>query len=185
MTTTETAIAVRSRQEGDSSAPAVNQKETQGIMARLGRWLERDHWPAPADTIALFSARLTDVAAHKLAKQWSLRYSAAEAQERRVLLAGLAQASASLEPRGDQGLRLFRRLYAQADSLQLLVELRADILRWRNQVAGLTVLERELEGLLSSWFDVGMLELRPITWDSPASLLEIGRASCRGRVCQY
>ncbi len=46
------------------------------------------------------------------------------------------------------------------------------MLRWRNQVAGLTVLERELEGLLSSWFDVGMLELRPITWDSPASLLE-------------
>src|SRR3546814_9593301 len=97
-------------------------------------WL--DNGPAPADTIALFSARLTDVAANKLAKQWSLRYSAAEAQERRVLLAGLAQASASLEPRGDQGLRLFRRLYAQADSLQLLVELRADILRWRNQVAG-------------------------------------------------
>src|SRR3546814_17475119 len=63
-------------------------------------------------------------------------------------------------------------LYAQADSLQLLVELRADILRWRNQVAGLTVLERELEGLLSSWFDVGMLELRPITWYSTASLLE-------------
>src|SRR3546814_11601445 len=77
-------------------------------------------------------------------------------------------------------------LYAQADSLKLLVELRADILRWRNQVAGLTVLERELEGLLSSWFDVGMLELRPITWDSPASLLEkIGRASCREGGCRY
>src|SRR3546814_9825577 len=46
------------------------------------------------------------------------------------------------------------------------------MLRWRNQVAGLTVLEHELESLLSNWFDVGMLELRPITWDSPASLLE-------------
>src|SRR3546814_10971152 len=107
-----------------------------------------------------------------MAKQWSFGYSSAEAQELRVWVAGLAKARESLEPRGDQGLCLFRRLYAQADSLQLLVELRADILRWRNQVAGLTVLERELEGLLSSWFDVGMLELRPITWDSPASLLE-------------
>src|SRR3546814_18352236 len=114
MTTTETAVAVRSRQEGDSSAPAVNQKETQGIMARLGRWLERDHWPAPADTIALFSARLTDVAAHKLAKQWSLRYSATEAQERRVLLAGLAHARSSPEPRGDTGMAPFRRLDAPA-----------------------------------------------------------------------
>src|SRR3546814_1425082 len=97
MTTTETAVAVRSRQEGDSSAPAVNQKETQGIMARLGRWLERDHWPAPADTIALFSARLTDVAANKLAKQWSLRYSAAEAQERRVLLARSEEHTSELQ----------------------------------------------------------------------------------------
>ncbi|MFW7342996.1 malonyl-CoA decarboxylase family protein [Pollutimonas sp. H1-120] len=172
MTATETPLAVRPKPDAEPSVPAVKEKETQGIMARLGRWLERDHWPTPADTLALFTARLTDVAANKLAKQWSLRYSAADAKERRVLLAGLAQASAGLEPRGDQGLRLFRRLYAQADSLQLVVELRADILRWRNQVAGLTVLERELEGLLSSWFDVGMLELRPINWDSPASLLE-------------
>lgn len=148
------------------------ENETQGLMARLGRWLERDRWPVPAETLTLFTARMTDVAANKLAKQWSLRYAAADGKERRALLAALAQASAGLEPREDKGLRLFRRLYAQADSLHLLVELRADILRWRNQVAGLTQLERELEGLLSSWFDVGMLELRPITWDSPASLLE-------------
>lgn len=146
--------------------------EANGLMARLGRWLDRDRWPVPAETLTLFSARMTDVAANRLAKEWSLRYTAADGKERCALLAALAQASAALEPREDQGLRLFRRLYAQADSLRLLVELRADMLRWRNQVAGLTILERELEGLLSSWFDVGMLELRPITWDSPASLLE-------------
>ncbi|NYT62103.1 malonyl-CoA decarboxylase family protein [Alcaligenaceae bacterium] len=154
----------------DPNEPVSN--EAQGLMARLGRWLERDRWPVPTETLTLFSARMTDVAANRLAKQWSLRYMAADGKERRALLAALAQASAGLEPRDDQGLRLFRRLYAQADSLHLLVELRADILRWRNQVAGLGVLERELEDLLSNWFDVGMLELRPITWDSPASLLE-------------
>jgi len=148
------------------------EKETEGLMARLGRWLERDHAPALAEIESLFTARLTDVAANRLAKQWSARYAAAEGKERRSLLAVLAQASVALEPRDDQGLRLFRRLYAQADSLHLLVDLRADMLKWRNQIAGLSVLERELEGLLSSWFDVGMLELRPITWDSPASLLE-------------
>ncbi|RTZ44619.1 malonyl-CoA decarboxylase [Candidimonas sp. SYP-B2681] len=148
-------------------------KEAQGgLMSRLGKWLDRDRWPVPAETQTLFSARMTDVAANRLAKQWSVRYLAGDSNERRALLAALAEASAALEPRGEQGLRLFRRLYAQADSLHLLVELRSDMLRWRNQVAGLTVLERELEGLLSSWFDVGMLELRPITWDSPASLLE-------------
>src|SRR5690606_16565329 len=169
MTTTDTEKAVV---VSKGVEVAVASKEAEGLVARLGRWLDRDRGSLAAETATLFTARMTDVAANRLAKQWSLRYAAADGKERRVLLAGLAQASAGLEPRGDQGLRLFRRLYAQADSLKLLVELRADILRWRNQVAGLTVLERELEGLLSSWFDVGMLALRPINWDAPASLLE-------------
>lgn len=143
-----------------------------GLLARLSRWLERDQLPSEADVRALYSSKLTDVAANKQAKQWGLRYLEAEGSERCSLLAGLVQAGVGIEPRGDQGLKLFRRLYAQADSLQLLVDLRADMLRWRNQVAGLTVLEHELGTLLSSWFDVGMLELRPINWDSPASLLE-------------
>ncbi len=170
MTVTDAAKQVPA--SADAGLAEQKSNETQGLMARLGRWLERDRWPVPAQTLTLFSSRMTDVAANRLAKQWSLRYLAADGNGRRALLAALVQASAGLEPRGDQGLRLFRRLYAQADSLHLLVELRADMLRWRKQVAGLTVLERELEGLLSSWFDVGMLELRPITWDSPASLLE-------------
>src|SRR5690554_1281415 len=143
-----------------------------GIIGRLNRWLDRDRWPAPADTLSLFTARLTDVGANRVAKTWSERYLQADEDQRRRLLAALAQASTELEPRDDHGLRLFRRLYAQAESLQLLVVLRGDMLRWRNQVAGLGVLERELETLLASWFDVGMLELRRISWDSPASLLE-------------
>jgi len=56
--------------------------------------------------------------------------------------------------------------------LRFLVDLRADMLRWRKQVSGIQGLDKELEGLLSAWFDVGLLELRPLTWDSPASLLE-------------
>lgn len=168
MAVSETRSLVKTVNE---AAPATA-KEANGIMARLGRWLERDHLPPASEVQVLFTARLTDVAANRLAKQWSTRYLAADAKERRSLLTGLSQASAGLDPRGELGLGLFRRLYAQAHSLQLLVELRADMLRWRNQVAGLGVLERELQGLLSSWFDVGMLELRPINWDSPASLLE-------------
>ncbi len=143
-----------------------------GLMARLSRWLERDPLPEPDDVQALYTARLTDVAANRLAKQWSERYLASESKDRRAMLSTLVQAGNDLDPRDDQGLRMFRRLYAQAESLNLLVELRADMLRWRKQIAGLAVLERELEDLLTAWFDVGMLELRPITWDSPASLLE-------------
>ena len=36
----------------------------------------------------------------------------------------------------------------------------------------LEVLDEELSSLLSSWFDIGNLELRRITWSSPAALLE-------------
>ncbi len=142
------------------------------ILSRLSRWLDRDRWPAADDTRSLFTARPTDVAANRVAKTWSERYLAGDDDQKRRLLAGLAEVSAVLDPSEGYGLRLFRRLYAHTDSLELLVQMRADMLRWRNQVAGLTVLERELKTLLSSWFDVGMLELRRITWDSPASLLE-------------
>lgn len=144
----------------------------EGIISRLNRWLDRDRWPSAPDTAAMFTAPLTDVAANRVAKAWAERYMTGDDDQRRRLLAGLAQASALFEPRNDYGLRLFRRLYAQAESLALTVTLRADMLRWRNQVAGLGVMEGELETLLSSWFDVGMLELRRISWDSPASLLE-------------
>ncbi|MEO6986472.1 MAG: malonyl-CoA decarboxylase family protein [Paralcaligenes sp.] len=149
-----------------------NNEPTQGLIARLGRWLERDRPPAPFQTTTLFTARLTDVAANRLAKQWCTRYAAADEAERRFLLAELAQTSSGIDPREDTGLRLFKRLNSQTDGLRFLVDLRADMLRWRKLVAGLTVLEHELEGLLSNWFDVGMLELKPINWDSPASLLE-------------
>ncbi len=142
------------------------------LIARLGRWFDKDRGPGPDDIQKLFTARLTDVAANKLAKQWCEMYVAADPKAKRALLSTLAEASNRLEPRDDKGLRGFKRLYAQADSLKPLVELRADMLRWRKQIAGLSILERELEGLLANWFDVGMLELKPITWDSPASLLE-------------
>jgi malonyl-CoA decarboxylase len=127
--------------------PAAADKAVPRLIARISRWLERDPTPEPKDVLPLFTARLTDMAANRLAKDWSARYLAAEPKDRRAMLATLAQAGSS-------------------------VELREDMLRWRKQVSGLSVLERELEGLLTAWFDVGMLELRPITWDSPASLLE-------------
>ena len=164
------------KNETEVGRPPANEmeesKSAPGLMARLSRWLERDPLPEPEDVLTLFTARLTDVAANRQAKQWSARYLTSDPKNRRLMLSVLAQASSGLEPREDLGLRMFRRLYAQAENLKLLVELRADMLRWRKQISGLSVLERELEGLLTAWFDVGMLELRPITWDSPASLLE-------------
>ena len=53
-----------------------------------------------------------------------------------------------------------------------LVDLRADLLAQRNQDPALGMLDDELTGHLSTLFDVGLLGLRQITWDSPASVLE-------------
>ena len=142
------------------------------LMARLSRWWDGDRSLPRADLKPLYTARITDVAANRTAKQWCAQYTEADSMGKRVLLAELVEIGAGLEPRADHGLVLLKRLNLQANSLRFMVDLRADMLRWRNQVAGLTVLERELESLLSNWFDVGMLELKPITWDSPASLLE-------------
>lgn len=158
----------------EASLPVAKTPEpsSAGLMARLGRWWDRDRMHTAAELRALYAARLTDTSANRTAKEWCAQYIAAGGKGRRTLLTQLVEAGASLEPRSDQGLHLFRRLNAQTGNLQLMVDLRADMLRWHNQIAGLIVLERELEALLSNWFDVGMLELKPITWDSPASLLE-------------
>lgn len=158
--------------EGDAVSDEKSVAENAGLMARLGRLWDRDRPPSAAEILPLFQARLTDVAANKLARTWCAAYTAADGKRRRELLAGLAQVDAGLQTRGDRGLIFFKRLNALPDGLRFLVALRADMLRWRKQVAGLQALDKDLESLLSAWFDVGLLELRPLTWDSPASLLE-------------
>jgi len=151
-----------------------------GLMSRLGRLLERDRLPSEADVRSLFTARQTDVAANKLAARWVADYGGVgdktDGKTRRAMLARLSAVSAEFgaddTSRADCGVRFFKRLNAQDQGLRFLVSLRADMLRWKKQVAGLQTLDRELEGLLSNWFDVGLLDLRRLTWDSPASLLE-------------
>ncbi len=147
--------------------------QTAGLMSRLGRLWERGaRAPSESEVRRLFEARLTDVTANRLALRWCALYRAADGKTRRLMLASLAQVRATFSAEATEGARLFKRFNSQPDGLRFLVDLRADMLRWRKQVAGLQVLDRDLEALLSSWFDVGLLELRPLTWDSPASLLE-------------
>ncbi len=68
--------------------------------------------------------------------------------------------------------RLLRAFNSLPSGVKFLVEMRADLLeivRGEPQLAGL---EADLKELLASWFDVGFLEMRRITWDAPAALLE-------------
>jgi malonyl-CoA decarboxylase len=58
------------------------------------------------------------------------------------------------------------------DGVKFLVDLRSDLLRLLVHEPALEVLKVELDGLFERWFDPGFLELRRITWQSPAIVLE-------------
>ena len=68
------------------------------------------------------------------------------------------------------------KLLTQCNSLpegvKFLVDMRADLIQLAKDDPVLAALESDLEGLLASWFDIGFLGLRRITWDAPAILLE-------------
>ncbi|MDO5693906.1 MAG: malonyl-CoA decarboxylase [Pseudomonadota bacterium] len=68
--------------------------------------------------------------------------------------------------------RLLQRFAAFPEGVRFLVDLRAELLPHLKQEKRLLALDAELEDLFSNWFDVGFLELRRISWDSPASLIE-------------
>ena len=75
----------------------------------------------------------------------------------------------SLVPPAD---RLLRLLSGLEGGVKFLVDLRADVLQIVAGDPELADLDRELKAQLATLFDVGLLELRRITWDAPAALLE-------------
>jgi len=69
-------------------------------------------------------------------------------------------------------LRILTQFNALSRGVKFLVDLRADLLRLMKDDPSLRSLDRELEAQLTTWFDVGFLELQRISWRSPALLLE-------------
>jgi len=144
------------------------------------------------------SARLTDSAANEAAREFMTRYGNASPGEQLALLQVVADVCGSTQSAGSDGgkddeagaatakraasglagalgserVRFLKRFNALPDGLPFLVRWRADMLHHRAALPGLAALEDDLGSLFSTWFDVGLLELHPITWDSPASLLE-------------
>ena len=84
-------------------------------------------------------------------------------------LVGHHQLRRSLQP---PRVKLLTQFNALPEGVKFLVDLRADLLPHLSEDPHLRDLDRDLRELLTSWFDLGFLDLRRITWDSPASLLE-------------
>ena len=76
---------------------------------------------------------------------------------------------AAIEPRR---LALFTRLNAEDGATERLVEMRAEILAHLSEMPELGPVAFDLQQLFISWFNRGFLVLRPISWQSPAHILE-------------
>lgn len=73
------------------------------------------------------------------------------------------------EPRRQE---LIRRLNRVPGATGQLVRLRAEFLRLGAQEPQLAALDLDFRHLFASWFNRGFLVLRPISWESPAHILE-------------
>lgn len=68
--------------------------------------------------------------------------------------------------------RLLTQFNALPSGVKFLVDMRAELMRLAHHDESLNALDRDLRVLLAGWFDEGFLEIRRITWDAPAALLE-------------
>lgn len=72
------------------------------------------------------------------------------------------------EPRRQEYLR---RLNQVAGATQVLVAMRADLLRFAREDETLRIADLDFAHLFTSWFNRGFLSLKPISWQTPANLL--------------
>lgn len=68
--------------------------------------------------------------------------------------------------------RLLRQFNALPEGVKFLVDRREELIALADGDAAMRGLSDDLRDLLADWFDIGFLELKRISWDSPAALLE-------------
>ncbi|WP_119166343.1 malonyl-CoA decarboxylase [Algihabitans albus] len=110
----------------------------------------------------------TRFAVDRTAVETAMADYAAAADEEARLTAQFALRQALVPPR----VKLLTQFNGLPEGVKFLADLRADLLPIAKQDAYLSGLDSDLHELLTSWFDVGFLDLRQIDWSSPASLLE-------------
>ncbi|MDD5028604.1 MAG: malonyl-CoA decarboxylase [Rhodoferax sp.] len=126
--------------------------------ARAALAQRRDCWRLMSEQFAPDPAQVTDAHAQYASARGTAQAGATEVALRQALES----------PRA----RLLQRFAAFDCGVRFLVDLRAQLLLEAPDDACLLALDGELEALFATWFDVAFLELRRISWDSPASLLE-------------
>jgi len=69
-------------------------------------------------------------------------------------------------------LKLLTQFSSLPEGVRFLVDMRADLLRLKQEYPQLKGLEADLKRLLISWFDIGLLQLEQLSWQSSAEILE-------------
>jgi len=139
--------------EAGAKAQAVAQWYAQATPAE-----RRDMWLLMSEQFAPDAARFESARLRYEAAAGTPEEGQAEIHLRRALVS----------PRK----RLLQRFAVFAGGMRFLVDLRAELLPAIKTDPRLLALDAELEQLFSTWFDVAFLELRCLSWDSPASLRE-------------
>ena len=92
--------------------------------------------------------------------------AAASVAERRIAIRTLRTAT---RPQYES---LLERFISFDGGLPFLIDLREELLDHRRSTPALEALDHDLRRMLEQWFDVGLLELERLTWNTPAALLE-------------
>lgn len=95
--------------------------------------------------------------------------TALDAYEREPSKASYRAFAAAVEPARQE---FVRRLNHVPGATGSLVKMRADLLKLGGKDPELQALDMDFRHLFASWFNRGFLVLRPISWESPAHILE-------------
>ncbi|MEO6322048.1 MAG: malonyl-CoA decarboxylase [Polaromonas sp.] len=179
--TTRERLNATLRQKEEALSPRVLRRTLEELRAIVDPHVSEVEGGRRARGVALWYAQ---AAANERRDMWLLmsEHFVADAEKTKLAQAHFAAAvgtpdeaaaevhyrRATVSPRR----RLLQRFSAFPEGIRFLVDLRADMLPLLKSDKRLQALDVEMEYMFSTWFDVGFLDLRRISWDSPASLIE-------------
>lgn len=165
-------------------SPDLNQKDEQELKHWIEACLASEGGEVAARSKAAALGRsfmsLNETGRMRFLKLLSENYGADENQINRMILrwqssTGIERSACendlrqALEPARMKLLTQFNEL---PEGVKFLVDMRADLLALNRSHPELTPLEHDLKRLLTSWFDIGLLQIEQITWHSSAEVLE-------------
>lgn len=164
--------------------PELGKGDEELVRRQLQQWLEVRGGEVSARQHAMQIGQLYQHLSHPgrkrflqlLAREFGLDRSALREQCRRYLASDDAESGPLEEQLRDllmpPRLRLLHQFNALPQGIKFLVDLRQDLVGFRDEDSELRTFDKEIRRLLATWFDVGLLEMRQIDWQSPAALLE-------------